>query len=96
MNLNELIRLERCKYIYKISKSDIKTNITICRFEEVHRYPTRNRRNFVIVPSKTNRMLNDVVNASLEEFNRLPSNIKEINNFEKFVKYVKQEIIDSR
>ena len=96
MSLNELIQLERCKFIYKISRNELKTNITLIRFEETHRYPTRNRRNFMIAPSKTNLMLNDVVNASLEEFNKLPKNIKELNNFEKFVKCVKEAIITSR
>ena len=66
MCLKELITLERCKYIYKISKNELKTNITITRFEEIHRYPTRNRRNFIIAPIK-----NDEVNISLEEFNKL-------------------------
>ena len=41
-------------------------------------------------------MLNDVVNISFEEFNKLPKHIKELNNFEKFVKYVKQVIINSK
>ena len=95
-NLKEITKLERCKFIYKISKKEIKANITLTRHENQHPHFTRNRRNFVRIESETDRMFKDIVNVSQDEFNKLPNTTKEVHNLGLFTKLVKRRIIANR
>lgn len=95
-SLEELIKIERCKFIFRVQHDNIKNNITLIRHEERHRYPTSSRRNFVTNASKTNNMKKGILNLSITEFNKLPLSIKNSSNFIIFSQEIKKHFKNIR
>lgn len=94
--LNELIKIERCKFAFKIGNNKIKSSIKLNRHGELHRYPTRNRQNFATLKSNHDYLAKGIINSAINEFNNLTAEIKRISNLTKFNKDLKEYIRNSR
>lgn len=88
-SLEQIINSERCKFVFKINKGLIKTNLVLKKNEEFHRYNLRNNKDFRPMSSRTKRMRNGIYNSAVTEFNKLPTSIKQITNLAKFTKSIK-------
>lgn len=88
-SLDEIIKIEQCKFIFKIENSLIKCNIELLRNENVHRYNTRNKNKIMLLPSKTNNMSKGLINNAIMIYNNIPKNIKNSESIEIFIKKLK-------
>jgi hypothetical protein len=65
-----------CMQVFKISSNNIKNNIEIRQINEMHRYPTRTRENFVLPNCQTQLAKQDFYYRAYDLFNSLPAEIK--------------------
>lgn len=91
-SLREIVKLERCKFVFNLKNNNFKSNFNLITFNETHRYFTRNRSNIVLEKSKTNYMAKGVLNMALSEFNNLPNYIKNCNSIFIFTKKMKEHL----
>ena len=94
--LDELIMIERTKFIYKFKNNLIKTNFEILRNNNVHNYPTRNNDKLRMFISRTSNLLNGILNESIIVFNKLPVDIRNSRNFNIFVTKLKLFVRNQR
>ena len=76
--------------MFKISHNLVKCNIAISRVQDRNPYPVRNKQDFNVFASITNRMAKGIMNSATNEYNRLPSEIKAVQSFPLFIKLVKE------
>lgn len=95
-SLKELIRLERCKFVYKAKNKQLKCNIQLFQNIDQHNHFTRNRLDYRTFQSRTSNMSKGILNAAISEFNKLPIAIRNCVNIESFSKKLKLLIISQR
>lgn len=95
-SLDELMKIEKCKYIYKVMNNKVKCNQHLRTQEDVSGRITRNGRNLVKFVSKTNRMKKGIFNSSIHEFNKLKPEIRNCSNTNEFSKKLKKSVLNER
>lgn len=77
-SLEEIISMERCKFMYKVEKNLVKCNIKkkLLKGEDVYNYNLRNKKKIRTLTSKNNYMSKGIINNAINEFNKLDPNIK--------------------
>lgn len=84
LSLENINKYEQILLIHKIKCNLIKNNFCLKYVNQVHRYPTSSRHNFVVNSVKTSYGSNDPMVNGLNLYNKLPANIKDIKNLELF------------
>lgn len=94
MSVNQIYTYNTCCLIRKIIKKDIHTDITFKRKNQIHKYNTRNSKNFVLIQPRTNYGKKSITYEGAQLFNKLPSNIKEATSLFIFKKRLKDYILE--
>lgn len=95
--IDELIRIDRSKFVYKVVKGLIKCNLELDTMEKIAGRNTRNKHTIYTLPSKTNNLRKGVFNAAIDEYNKLPKNIVlSSTSIENFINKLKFYIRSSR
>ncbi len=89
--IQEILKIEQSKLVYKILNNQIKTNITIKISDQVHSYNTRNNTNIFTEFSRTNIALFNPIKRAADTFNSIPSSIRTVKSYPKFVSIIKKQ-----
>lgn len=84
MSLQSLIKLEQCKYMFKIKNGFTKYNFDLKLNNEVHNYNTRSVTNINITNTKNKLVHNNLLKTIINEYNQIPTKLKTIKNANKF------------
>lgn len=90
--LHKVLKFEQSKLIYRIINNTQKSNINILFSRDIHNYNTRSRENVFHNNIRSNKGLNNPVYQASKEYDSLPENIKNIGNYGRFVKHLKEFI----
>lgn len=93
--VRQLRQIDGMSLIHKIKYRQIRNNMLLMTFEDVHHYDTRNRRDFVIPKSKSHLHHNSLLSSGLFQFNSLPDIMKKDPNFTNFKKTLRKFILQS-
>lgn len=85
-----MIKVTKCKLIYKIKKKLIKSNETVQTSGEVAPHFLRSHNNYRLLRNRTNRIKNGFMNSAAILFNTLPTVIKTESNPYKFYDMIKK------
>lgn len=92
MNLKQLFNYNTCILVRKILKKSIHTNLTFTKTNEVSKQTTR-RASFLVLPKcRTNYGKKTVVYEGAQLYNKLPTDIKNVNTFSAFKTKLAQHI----
>ena len=81
----ELLYLEQCKFIYQVLDKGQKCNVDMKLLNDIYKYYTRITKNLFVNSARTNIATNNPIAKYLKSYNKLPSDIKQINRFTKSI-----------
>lgn len=87
--LIKILRLEQCKFMYKVMNKTQKTNIELTYIRDIHSHNTRSQNYIFNNNIRSNKGLYNPIFQASEAFNALPNNIKIIRRYTRFVKELK-------
>jgi len=90
--LIKLKQLESCKLVYKIQSNSLKSNITLSKNSTKHNYNTRTAELISQNKVRTEKGLKSPIYTAVKQFNELPSDIKNAQNYNIFIKKLKNYI----
>lgn len=82
--LEIILKIEQCKFIYKLVNSQLKTNTEMSQRNQVHTHDTRQKHKLHIQKPRTNKVLNNPIDRAIKAYNEVPEDIKNIASFNKF------------
>lgn len=84
-NIEQIIYMEKLKFIYKILHGMTKSNKIYVTNADVHTHNTRTRDNLRLNTTRTERGRQGLINSSADLFNKLSEEIKNSNNLRVFM-----------
>ena len=93
LQLEDLHRLEVNKFIHR--EVCFANNFNFVQHADIHRYPTRSNRNFIIPYCRTNTAKNFVLIKGLNFYNHLPEAYKNLENLGTFKCKLKLDLLDA-
>lgn len=87
--LHEILKMEQCKMVYKVLHGHQKCNVNIIFYYDVHTYQTRAHNNIYQIYTRTNIGLTNPITDAIKVYNTLPTSLKDVNNYNRFVKKLK-------
>jgi hypothetical protein len=89
LDINQIIFMEKCKYMYNIINGNQKSNLVLQSRSEIHNYNTRNRNNIDIPRAKNSKKGNSLKCSAVKLYNKLPAEIKNSTNVRIFKRKLK-------
>lgn len=96
LDINQLIYYEKCKYIYKILNTNLKSNLILKNRENFHKYNTRNKKNIEIPKARTTMKQKSLKCSAIKMFNSLPIEIRNSQTLAKFNRKLKEHVKNFR
>lgn len=94
----KILKLEQGKYIYKVITNQQKSNTHFSYINNIHKHETRQliSNNLYLTSIRSNLALNNPVNRSIETYNTIPMNIRNIDNYKQYNKELKAHILEKQ
>lgn len=96
LTIDEIIKLNSVKLIYKIANNILLTNINFLHNYNVHQHNTRSNQQLHILPATTNIVQRKITCKAASWFNELPMSVRETRTLPAFTKEVKKVILANR
>lgn len=97
LNLNQIIFLDKSKFIYKVKNGLMKNNVELEVVGSNHNIPLRNRGQLTTMAGRTKKMGKSLLVSAIECFNKIPTNTQTASSLSvfnsKLKKYVKLHIV---
>ena len=90
MNLDELVKLDKAKFIFKLKHGMTKVNQELTYNNDIHLYNTRRQNNIRPKTPRTERILRGLLNSAATYYVSLPSIIVQQDKLGRFVADVKE------
>lgn len=96
LKVTELREYDFCTSIFKIKNGLMKSNLDFPTVSAQHDYGTRRRSQVQIPSSRTNYSRNSILHEGVNDFNEIPSMIRNLTSFSCFKSHLKSFIIGKR
>ena len=96
LNINEIIKLDSVKLIYKIKTGLIQTEIRLLKNCDIHQHNTRTNEQYALTSFSTTQGRKRLTYQALQWFNELPPMIRNKPTMESFTKNAKRLLLTQR